>query len=540
MAYEATPGRVRRVAAVRGSEALRAAARIGISTRVGVLLVAIFAALSFGPASGGLARENALKFDQPELTHALADPLLAPLARWDSVWYLRIADGGYGDDPARAAFFPLYPLLVRGVGALLGGSEGALLIAAYLISLAAFLGALHLLYRLVALELGRPLARPALLLLAVFPAALYFGAPYSESLFLLLAVGTFYAARTDHWAWAGVCAGLASATRSAGLLLLIPLLILWWSSRPRRARDAAWLLLAPAGLLGYAAWLGLAEGDALRFLDVQDAWARELERAAGGRLGGPRRRRRRRASARLGLAHAGVLRGGGRRPVPDRRDQRDAVRDARLRGDRLRRRVAAAAARVRRLGGRLAPPAAHVPGHAAAAHVAAALRGGPVPGLHVARRRLRGAPDHRRRGRGVRARPRALHRAVRELALDLVTPVRAVLLDALGTLVELQPPAPRLQRVLREAGFAVSEEQALRGFMAEIEYYLEHHLDGSDRERLERLRDRCAEELRRGLGIAELDHATARRALLGSLEFTAYEDVLPALGELRDRGLHAW
>jgi putative hydrolase of the HAD superfamily len=118
-----------------------------------------------------------------------------------------------------------------------------------------------------------------------------------------------------------------------------------------------------------------------------------------------------------------------------------------------------------------------------------------------------------------------------------MTPVRAVLLDALGTLVELQPPAPRLQRVLREAGFAVSEEQALRGFMAEIEYYLEHHLDGSDRERLERLRDRCAEELRKGLGIAELDHATARRALLASLEFTAYEDVLPALGELRDRGL---
>ena len=261
---------------MRESEAFRVAVRIGISSRFAVLLVAIFAALSFGPASGGLARENAHKFDEPALTHAFADPLLAPLARWDSVWYLRIADSGYGDSAPRAAFFPLYPLLVRGVATVLGGSHGALLVAAYLVSLAAFLGALTLLYRLTELELGRRLARPTLLLLAVFPAAVFFGAPYSESLFLLLAVGAFYAARTGRWAWAGACAGLASATRSAGLLLLLPLALIWWDSRPRRARDAAWLALAPVGIAAYAAWLGIAEGDPFRFLDVQDAWAREL------------------------------------------------------------------------------------------------------------------------------------------------------------------------------------------------------------------------------------------------------------------------
>ena len=261
---------------MRESEAFRVAVRIGISSRFAVLLVAIFAALSFGPASGGLARENAHKFDEPALTHALADPLLAPLARWDSVWYLRIADSGYGDSAPRAAFFPLYPLLVRGVATVLGGSHGALLVAAYLVSLAAFLGALTLLYRLTELELGRRLARPTLLLLAVFPAAVFFGAPYSESLFLLLAVGAFYAARTGRWAWAGACAGLASATRSAGVLLLLPLALIWWDSRPRRARDAAWLALAPVGIAAYAAWLGIAEGDPFRFLDVQDAWAREL------------------------------------------------------------------------------------------------------------------------------------------------------------------------------------------------------------------------------------------------------------------------
>jgi hypothetical protein len=276
MAYDATPTATRAVTAVRGSTTLRAAWSVCWTTRAAVLVVAVFAALSFGPAMGGLAERNAAVFDEPELTRSLAEPLLSPLARWDAAWYLRIAESGYGGSDVRAAFFPLYPMLVRAVSAPFGASPGALLVAAYVVSLAAFLGALVLLHRLVSLELGRPLAQPALLLLAVFPAAVFFGAPYSESLFLLLAVGAFYAARTGRFAWAGAAAAGAAATRSAGVLLLLPLVMLWWGTRPRKARDAAWLLLAPVGLAAYAAFLGLAEGDAWRFLDVQDAWSREL------------------------------------------------------------------------------------------------------------------------------------------------------------------------------------------------------------------------------------------------------------------------
>src|ERR687897_120185 len=159
MAYEATPARARAIAQARESEAFRAALRVGLSTRAAVLLVAIFAALTFGPASGGVAEENAARFDEPALTHAIADPLLAPLARWDSVWYLRVADSGYGDSAPRAAFFPLYPLLVRAVATPLGASNAALLVAAYLVSLAAFLGALVVLFRLTEVELGRRHAR---------------------------------------------------------------------------------------------------------------------------------------------------------------------------------------------------------------------------------------------------------------------------------------------------------------------------------------------------------------------------------------------
>ncbi|MGH2763749.1 MAG: mannosyltransferase family protein [Thermoleophilaceae bacterium] len=255
---------------------MRAAWSVFWTTRAAVLVVAVFAALSFGPAAGGLAERNAAEFDEPALTGALAEPLLAPLARWDAAWYLRIADSGYAGSDVRAAFFPLYPLLTFALAQAGGGSDAALLVAAYLVALACFLAALLLLHRLVSLELGRPLAGPTLLLLAVFPAAVFFGAPYSESLFLLLAVGAFYAARTGRWALAGAAAAGAAATRSAGILLLVPLAILWWSSRPRRLREAAWLLLAPLGLAAYATFLGVAEGDAWRFLDVQDAWSREL------------------------------------------------------------------------------------------------------------------------------------------------------------------------------------------------------------------------------------------------------------------------
>jgi putative hydrolase of the HAD superfamily len=112
----------------------------------------------------------------------------------------------------------------------------------------------------------------------------------------------------------------------------------------------------------------------------------------------------------------------------------------------------------------------------------------------------------------------------------------AVLLDALGTLVELQPPAPRLRRRLAEEGFEVSEERAAAGFAAEISYYLEHHLEGSDRVRLADLRDRCATAMMEALELPGLDHATARRAMLGSLEFTPFPDALEGLGELRARG----
>jgi putative hydrolase of the HAD superfamily len=112
----------------------------------------------------------------------------------------------------------------------------------------------------------------------------------------------------------------------------------------------------------------------------------------------------------------------------------------------------------------------------------------------------------------------------------------AVLVDALGTLVELQPPAPRLRTLLAAEGFSVSEERAAAAFGAEIEYYLGHHLDGATPEGLSKLRDRCAGQMLAALDLPGLDHAVARRAMLAALEFTPYSDAAPALKALRAGG----
>ena len=116
--------------------------------------------------------------------------------------------------------------------------------------------------------------------------------------------------------------------------------------------------------------------------------------------------------------------------------------------------------------------------------------------------------------------------------------MRAVLLDVLGTLVELEPPAPALREELeRRSGIDVGEERAAAAFAAEIQYYLAHHLEGGDMAGVERLRDRCAEELRRELAIERLDHAVVREAMVAALRFRAFPDAVPALRELRARGL---
>jgi hypothetical protein len=195
------------------------------------------------------------------------DTLVAPGARWDSVWYLAVAHSGYGSDPSRPAFFPLYPLLLR--------ATGSGVVAGIALSIACFAVASLLLHRLTAIELGPAAAGPAVTALALFPGSLYFSMVYSEALFLALSVGAVYCARTRRWAWAGSLGALAAATRSAGVVLLVPLALLWWA-HSRRARDGAWLALVPLGLAAFCGALALAGHEALAPFGAQEHWYRSF------------------------------------------------------------------------------------------------------------------------------------------------------------------------------------------------------------------------------------------------------------------------
>jgi hypothetical protein len=287
-------------------------------SRLIVLVAGVGAVAAFGL---GHARSA---FDPAGLTSGfgwLGNLLAAPVARWDSVWYLVIAHYGYRPDlgpftSSRTAFFPLYPLGVRGISQL-----GVPPIAAGVaLSLAALAAALYGIHRLSTLELSRlagrngDAARLAVLVTALAPMAFFFSAVYSESLYLALSVGVFWCARQGRWGWAGVLGALASATRSAGLVLVVPLLVLylygpradrepdflprrrprggdrplgdpdgpsrstrpWWQPRYRVRRDALWAAALPVGIGAYLAYLALAGGAPLEPFHAQEAWNRHF------------------------------------------------------------------------------------------------------------------------------------------------------------------------------------------------------------------------------------------------------------------------
>jgi putative hydrolase of the HAD superfamily len=115
--------------------------------------------------------------------------------------------------------------------------------------------------------------------------------------------------------------------------------------------------------------------------------------------------------------------------------------------------------------------------------------------------------------------------------------VRAVLLDALGTLLELEPPAPLLRAQLAARGVDVTEAEAAAALRAEIAYYRAHHDEAVDAAALDGLRDRCTAVLRAALPEPARAAPDLRGALLAALRFRAYPEVPGVLAALRARGL---
>ncbi len=221
-------------------------------------------------------------FDPARFTEpfgAVGNVLVAPGARWDAVWYLAIARDGY-DVASKAAFFPLYALLVR-IGGFVWGSP---VVGGILLSTACLFVALVVVHRLTELDLGDEAARWTVIAIAFSPMALFFSALYSESLYLAVSAGAVLAARRGAWPWAGVLGGFAAATRSAGVLVLVALVMLaLWGPGPRaRARDIAWLALVPLGLVAFLAGLAAGGRDAFEPFGVQEVWFRHFAGPFGG------------------------------------------------------------------------------------------------------------------------------------------------------------------------------------------------------------------------------------------------------------------
>jgi mannosyltransferase PIG-V len=270
MAGQATSARPRRRALEAPSLAVREALRAFFVSRV-LVWVSATLAIWFVPFDAPQRSAH----DVQSLTHPLGATLGA-LARWDATWYLSIAQQGYGQGGGHAAFFPLYPLAVR-AAAFGSASGGPLLLASYAVSAAALLVALVLLERLVELELGARFARPVLMLVALWPASFFFSAPYSESLFLALSVGMFYAARSERWSLAASLCALATAARPTGVLLLVPFAWMAW-----RAGRLRWLALAPLGAAAFSAWLGLAGQRPFGWAGIERDWGHEFKGPLGG------------------------------------------------------------------------------------------------------------------------------------------------------------------------------------------------------------------------------------------------------------------
>jgi hypothetical protein len=225
---------------------------------VGALLVSRLVVLGAG-AAGALADLRQVGWwpaaDPTRITERLGtvgNVLAAPAIRWDSIHYLGIAQHGYAG-ASSTVFFPLYPLLIRVVGFLVGSDPAAGIV----ISLAAFAVAMILLHRLTALELGSRAADATVCALAFAPVSLFFSAVYTEALFLALSVGSIYAARQRRWKLACGLACLASATRVTGAGLILPLAGMYLRDRRGLDRRAAWLMTVPAGLIAYLGYVAL-------------------------------------------------------------------------------------------------------------------------------------------------------------------------------------------------------------------------------------------------------------------------------------------
>lgn len=202
--------------------------------------------------------------------------LVGALTAWDGGWYVRLATEGYRwQGPtvqSTVAFWPLFPLLGRLVGLVVGSVPWGLIIVAN-VSFAIYL---IYLYKLACFDLDQGAGYRAILYVAIFPLAFVYSCAYTESTMLALTVAAFYYARRGNW-WAAIPLGmLTTLTRLAGVVILLPLAWEFYKQKGLTWRALA-LLIVPLGTLGYGLYLWRLTGEPLSIVTVTGiAWGRHF------------------------------------------------------------------------------------------------------------------------------------------------------------------------------------------------------------------------------------------------------------------------
>jgi hypothetical protein len=193
---------------------------------------------------------------------------LAPFVRFDAPYYVEIATHGYNAaQPILAAFFPLWPLLIRLVAwplQLVATDPTAILLVAVALPAGLTMLAAGMIWRwLLAEGYSHSQAKLALALILIFPYAFFYLAPYTEALFLLLTATIFWAAVRQRWWTAAIVVMLATALRLPAAALAVALAVEYLSLQRWQLKSlwrAPWLLLTPLGLLAYGLYLQLSQG----------------------------------------------------------------------------------------------------------------------------------------------------------------------------------------------------------------------------------------------------------------------------------------
>jgi hypothetical protein len=219
---------------------------MAVTAALRVFYTAMAAAfLPFLHPNPGSIHSNQLTENLPS-PHGLHYALLGIWERFDTLWFLHIAEHGY-DRPLAVIFYPLYPATIRLVSGLMPATAAALLIS----TVAAFFSLWGLL-RLAGNELSEVGKLRTLLLVCVWPTSFVLFAGYAESLTLALVVWAVIFGREARWEAATACGLLAGVARPSGVLVFVPLAVL--ALRSRQVRSLA-VALTPLGLLSYWGWL---------------------------------------------------------------------------------------------------------------------------------------------------------------------------------------------------------------------------------------------------------------------------------------------